>query len=249
MLFAVVDDHPLWRTGLEVELKKAFPTAAVLQARDGEDYEQQCAGGVRPDLALVDYTMRPRDGLATLQWIRQAQPGTRAVLISVDPYPELVRAAMAAGSMGALHKSVDAQELLQAVATVLAGDFHHNWVMRDYLAWSLDPARVALQQRALELTARDLEYCRLQCQAKEPTDAAMAHAMGVKERTVAYHREQAYRKLGVHTRVELLHALVQLHLVACPCGVHRHPLDPGGHGPDGPLPGAAHAPSFPQALP
>lgn len=95
------------------------------------------------------------------------------------------------------------------------------------------------------LTGRELEYIALVCRRMEPTRAQIAQYMGCAEKTVEAHRAKVYRKLGVHTRLELLYTAVEMGLVPCPCG-GRHGEHGGQAG--GPYPmehdgKSGHAPS------
>ncbi len=64
----VVDDHPMWREGVERDLESAgFEVVAV--AANGEEALAR-ALGERPDLILMDLKMPGMDGVAAAQSIR-----------------------------------------------------------------------------------------------------------------------------------------------------------------------------------
>ena len=68
------------------------------------------------------------------------------------------------------------------------------------------------------MSDRQREYIVLVCRPVEPTPAQIAEHMGITEKTVETHRAKVYKKLDVHSRMELLFAAVRLGIVACPCG-------------------------------
>lgn len=66
-------------------------------------------------------------------------------------------------------------------------------------------ARASDDEPAKRLTARELEIAGLV--ANGLSDLNVAKTLGIDEATVGSHLRKVYRKLGVHTRVELAHRL------------------------------------------
>lgn len=74
------------------------------------------------------------------------------------------------------------------------------------------------------LTRREMAYLALTCRIPEPTRAEIAAKWGIAPKTVERHRANVYRKLEVHTRLEMLFSAVQLGLVPCPCRARSAPV-------------------------
>ncbi len=68
------------------------------------------------------------------------------------------------------------------------------------------------------LTKREVQIIHLICKPEEPTLRQIGALWNVNPKTVGKHLESIYRKLKVHTRIELFIKVVEQGLVKCPCG-------------------------------
>ena len=78
------------------------------------------------------------------------------------------------------------------------------------------------------ITARELQICRLLCGPDEPAVKALPSVLDLTLKTVQTHQYKLYRKVGVRTRVGLVHKAIALGLIPCPCRSKA-----GGHRADG----------------
>ncbi|WP_149084041.1 MULTISPECIES: response regulator [Microbacterium] len=115
----LADDHGAIRAGLRIMLE-THDIVVVGEAADG-DVAVRNAAALRPDVVLMDLRMPGRDGVSATEEIVQRGLGDVLVLTSFDE-DELVLAALRAGAVGFLLKTVDAPTLVQAVRAVAAGD-------------------------------------------------------------------------------------------------------------------------------
>lgn len=115
----VVDDHGAIRAGLRIMLE-SHGIVVVGEAADGDSAVRNAAA-VRPDVVLMDLRMPGRDGVSATREIVERGLADVLVLTSFDE-DELVLAAIRAGAVGFLLKSVEARALVQAVRAVAAGD-------------------------------------------------------------------------------------------------------------------------------
>ena len=68
------------------------------------------------------------------------------------------------------------------------------------------------------LTEQERRYILLVCRKPEPSPAEIGVQMDISANTVDRHRCKAYKKLDVHSRLELYLEAVRLGLVRCACG-------------------------------
>lgn len=199
----VADDQAMIRAGL-VALLQAEPDLRVLaEAADG----RAAVAAVRrrpPDVVLMDVRMPNLDGISAAQEIADLTGGrTSVIMLTVHDLDEYVYAALRAGASGFLLKDAPPEELLRAVRTVAAGDallapsVTRRLLQRFAALGMRDPAG-----ELGELTSRETDV--LLEVARGGSNADIARNLGLTELTVKSHLHHMMRKLGLHSRTQLV---------------------------------------------
>ena len=116
----VVDDHPVFRTGLRTLLED-LGVAVVADEADGE-------AGVtavlehRPDVVLMDLQMPGIDGVAATRLIMAENLGVDVLVLTSFSDGERIIAALDAGAVGYLLKDADPDDVLQGIRSVSRGE-------------------------------------------------------------------------------------------------------------------------------
>jgi DNA-binding NarL/FixJ family response regulator len=119
MKILLIDDHPIFRAGLELLLKELAPKAAVFHAGT-------CAQGLELarrkalNLAFLDLGLPDGDGLECLKALKEARPSL-PVVVSGMLDRESVEKALELKAMGFVPKSEDAEMIAAALRAALAG--------------------------------------------------------------------------------------------------------------------------------
>ena len=120
----IADDHPLSREGVRQFLEMEGDIEVVGEASDGLELlsliEQQLPG---PDVALVDARMPRMDGVEATKRIRARFPNVRVLMLSAFDDRDLVFSAVEAGARGYILKDREADHLIEAVRSVVSGQF------------------------------------------------------------------------------------------------------------------------------
>ena len=181
----VIDEQPLWVSGLAMELERAsFQVLATsFEPVEGLQLAQRLA----PDAFVIALEMphAALDGPELIRRARAALPQTRIIALSVHGGPLYERTARAAGADAFAVKTLSGDaivRLIDARAAPQAGQAR----------FGEDPV--------LELTPRELEI--LELVARGYRNGAIAKRLWVTEWTVKFHLANAYRKLGVSNRTE-----------------------------------------------
>lgn len=194
----IADDHVLLLDAFERLLGGAYEI--VGKAADGRELVR-LALALRPDAVVADVSMPELNGLEAARQILASLPRTRIVLLTVHEDEVLAADAFRAGVAGFAVKRAAAGELQQALREVLAGRRFLTPLVADGDARSL-------AQRAGEgslfdrLTPREREV--LQLLAEGRTMKEIGARLGITARTVAFHKYQAGKKLGLRTTAELV---------------------------------------------
>jgi DNA-binding NarL/FixJ family response regulator len=119
----LADDQVLIRSGFAALIDSAEDLEVVGAAGDGAEAVRQ-AGALRPDVVLMDIRMPGVDGLTAARQIA-ADPGlsqVRVIVLTTFEADEYVVEALRSGASGFLGKSVEPDDLLDAIRVVAAGE-------------------------------------------------------------------------------------------------------------------------------
>ncbi|MCK2025774.1 response regulator transcription factor [Microbacterium sp. SSW1-47] len=197
----LADDHGAIRAGLRIMLE-THDIVVAGEAADGEVAVRNAAA-LRPDVVLMDLRMPGRDGVSATKEIVDRDLADVLVLTSFDE-DELVLAAIRAGAVGFLLKTVDAPTLVQAVRGVAAGEGALDpRVTRRALAAVAEsvvdgPPTAAVTPTLGELTAREQEV--LDGILQGWSNAQLAARMRISVPTVKTHVSNVLAKLGARSR-------------------------------------------------
>ena len=187
----LIDDHAMVREGFRRLLEEADGFEVVAEA--GTPGEALSAARAHsPDLALVDLSLGGEtSGLVLLLQLHETFPGMRCVVLSMHDDPGLVLRALERGAQGFFSKAVAAEELIEGLRRVLAGE--------RVLSSDLAPPNAHGQSAAL--TQRERETLRGLLSGLPPK--VVAAALGISDKTLYRHRANLMEKLGARHPGEL----------------------------------------------
>lgn len=200
----IVDDHVLVREGL-TGLIDAQPDLQVVGQAGSMREAITLASRLRPDVILMDFTLPDGTGDEATRVILSTLPNTRIVFLTVHDDDERLFAAISAGAMGYLLKSVRSADLLTRLRGVVRGEvvFSPSIGQRLLEKLSRQPVVRTAKPEAIEkLTEREVEVLRLIGQGH--TNRQIADALNLSVRTVEYHRANLMSKLGLNSRADLV---------------------------------------------
>ncbi|WP_399945871.1 response regulator [Streptomyces sp. BBFR25] len=204
----LADDQALLRATFRILIDTSEDMAVVAEAADGRE-AVALTRAHRPDLVLMDIRMPGTDGLAATAAIC-ADPdlrATRVLVLTTFETDEHVARALRIGASGFLGKDVTAEELLDGIRTVAAGDALLSAAATRSLITrfldSPDPAASPVPSEDLAaLTAREREITALVADGK--SDKEIAAELFLSPLTVRTHVQRAKTKLGARDRAQLV---------------------------------------------
>lgn len=207
----VADDQTLVRQGIESLLALSDEVEVVGLAEDG-DQALDLVGQVDPDVLLLDLRMPGRDGIATLEALRERDSPVPVLVLTTFDDDELVLRALRAGARGYLLKDVTLEDLVSAIRTLSTGATLVQPALTDRIVRGLGaaptPDDFAHLPTPEPLTPRETEVLRLL--ASGFSNREIAEALYLAEGTVKNHISTVLSKLGVRDRTRAV--LRALHL-------------------------------------
>lgn len=204
----IVDDHPLFRDAVKATLARGLLSISTGEAQNAEEALSLIRRD-RWDLVLMDVSMPGRSGLDILRDVQAARPRLPILMVSGNCHPELAMRVLRHGAAGFLSKTSVAEELLQAVKTVLAGGKHVSHDLAREIA--LQTGVRARHDPLESLSNREREILRLIGAAHPPKD--IARTLGLSVKTVSTYRSRILLKLKLRTTADLMRHAIESGLV------------------------------------
>ncbi len=202
MRVLLVDDHTLFRSGLETLLERHGIEVIGTAGNGREGF--MMARELLPDVVLLDMRMPEMSGLEVLSGLRAVGRRMPIVMLTTSNEEQDLVECLRNGANGYLLKDMEPSELVNALRDIVGG----KTVVAPELAGVLarvvqgdveEPVPGALSPFA-ELTPREMEIlCLL---AEGQSNKVIARNLGISDGTVKLHVKAILRKLNVHSRVE-----------------------------------------------
>lgn len=195
----LADDHAMVRQGLAQMLEDDANITVIGQADNGDD-AVSVTKALKPDVAVLDYSMPLTDGATAAKKILRSCPRTRIVILTVHDNVHYAMKSLEAGACGFVLKSAVVQELIQCIRTVHAGGFYVSPVVSDKMMVSLSGGQSHLGVN--ELSPREFELVRLLGSGRRLQDCAKL--MHISESAASTYRARLLKKLKLTCTAELI---------------------------------------------
>ncbi len=199
----LTDDHAVVRSGLRRLLEQHEGIRVVAEAESGEQ-AYQLFGEVKPDVVVMDMSMPGMGGLEALRRILARYQNANIVVFSMHENTTFVTQAMAAGAVGYVTKSGEADDLVSAVRAGAEGKRYLSSTMAHNIALQSTNGDDNPVQK---LTVREFEVFRLLVEGN--TTEEVSNILRIGQKTVANHQTLLRQKLGVSSPVELVRLAIK----------------------------------------
>jgi DNA-binding NarL/FixJ family response regulator len=212
MTVLIIDDHPVFRDGVITVLEQEPSIVAVSEAASYQD-AIRAVHEVRPDVAIVDISLKDGNGLELLADIRSRSPQTRCIVLSVHVDPGIVSRAFSLGAFGFISKGAGRDELLLALERVNAGHTYLDAEAERAFSAGDGSQRTGKRDWDLyqRLTEREREVFLGLAEGK--TRKQIAYDLGISRKTVDVHHTHINDKLGTRESLEIVRMAARLGLI------------------------------------
>ena len=199
----IADDHELIRRGVRNLISTRNGWQIVGEASDGADaIEMTCR--IKPDVAIIDFSMPKLDGAATAAEIARLAPWTSVIVLTMHDSDHVIREVLRSGAKGFVLKSDADNDLIEAVEAVTQNRHFFTKRVADVVLDGYLTGRTAIAHAKdkAKLTSREREIVSLL--ADGVTSKQIAGKLKISVRTVESHRIHINRKLGFGSIAELV---------------------------------------------
>ena len=110
----LVDDHPVFRKGLQYLLDREEDMSVVGEAGDGQSAVELVAE-LSPDIVVMDVNTPGINGIEATKRIVSQFPGTNVVALSIHSEAQFVQNMLQAGAAGYILKETVPEELVKGI--------------------------------------------------------------------------------------------------------------------------------------
>src|SRR6202789_986009 len=184
----IVEDHPVFREGLNMIIAAETDMELVAQASTAEEALQEYRR-TRPDVILMDQRLPGASGTEALIAIRSEFPHARIMMLTTSSGDIEIQRALRAGATAYVLKSTPKNELLRIIGTVSMGRKHIPSDVGSSLAEHMGQE---------DLTPRELEVLELIREGNK--NKQIADQLSISETTVNFHIKNIVDKLQANDR-------------------------------------------------
>jgi len=194
----LADDHTLVLEGLRKILEPECDVVGSVE--DGRSL-LAAAEQLKPDIILLDVSMPLLNGVEAARMLRNAVPGAKVIFVTMHADATYVAGAFRAGASGYVLKRCASLELLNAIHQVLSGRSYITPLIRNDILHDLPGWPLGSGEASGELTVRQREVVQLVAEGRPVKE--IAAILNISSKTVAFHKANVMRKLGIRSTAEL----------------------------------------------
>jgi DNA-binding NarL/FixJ family response regulator len=202
----IVDDHPMMRDGLAQMIANEPDLSVCGEAEEAPEALAQIEK-LRPDLALVDITLRSGSGLELIKDLQARMPAVAVLVISMHDESLYAERVLRAGGRGYIMKQEGGKKLMEAIRQVLSGQTYISPKISAKIVDAFTGRRSGSSSPVETLTDREFEV--FQRIGAGLSTKEIADKLRVSPKTVEVHRVNIKDKLNVATAPELIRFAVR----------------------------------------
>ncbi|MGK5094244.1 response regulator transcription factor [Deltaproteobacteria bacterium TL4] len=204
----IADDHPIVLKGMKELISKMDNFELLGSATNGQEVVRMCLKW-NPDIVLLDIAMPELNGIEAAKQIREHCPATKIVLASMYlKDDEYLREAIALKVDGFVDKSESEENYPKILKAIMNG--------KAYISPEIAKVFLNIYQNeqipaSSKLSKRETEILKLVI--SHNSNQQIAETLFLSTRTIEKHRENMHKKLGTHSKEELIKFAKENHLI------------------------------------
>ena len=194
----LADDHSLVLEGFRRILEDQCEVVGT--AEDGRAL-LEAASRLKPNVVLLDISMPLLNGIDATRQLKKISPDIKVIFVTMHADPAYLNEAFKAGASGYLLKRSAGTELIQAIQSVLGGNYYVTPLLTKGLVNSVIGEAAIPPARQSILTPRQREVLQLVAEGKAVKE--IAQLLNISPKTVEFHKAQIMEQLDLRTTAEL----------------------------------------------
>lgn len=205
----IVDDHPMFREGLQQALMLEDDVNIIGHAENGED-ALRLVRQLEPEVVVLDINLPVMNGMQVARQLRSDRRKAAIIMLTAYHDEEQVLHAMRTGAAAYCSKDITPDELIKVIRDVHNGKYVVNgermderqldeWIQSSIEAMS-GPYIVDADDHFIPLSHREMEI--LQFVTEGMSNKEIAVKLNISQQTVKNHMTSILKKLNVEDRTQ-----------------------------------------------
>ena len=197
---AIVEDSKTTRDGLERIINLSPDYRCVCACTTAED-ALRLLPQQQPEIVLMDIQLPGMSGIECVARLKELLPEVQVIMLTVYADPDRIFSAIRAGASGYLLKRSATERLFEAIREVQAGGAPMSGaIARKVFGYFQDQKTSGAEAESLSKREREI----LELIISGLSNKEIAGRVSISVLTLRWHLKQIYKKLHVHSRVEVV---------------------------------------------
>ncbi len=198
----IVDDHALFRDGLNFVLSQIKGFNIVGEAKNGVEF-LEALELIVPDVILLDISMPEMDGIQATELALKKNPELKIITLSSYGQEVYYYKMIKAGALGFVQKTASKTELEEAIRKVADGqNFFPQKILRNLIVNVGTKGKYGLANGEVKISKREKEILYLICQGNSNNE--IAESLFISPKTVDNHRTNLLSKTNTKNAANLV---------------------------------------------
>jgi DNA-binding NarL/FixJ family response regulator len=201
MRVVIVEDHHLFRKALKLILKSNNVDVED-EFASGKDFLERLPG-LHPDVVIMDIAMPEMDGVETSRQALMMRPDLKILVLSMFGDEDYYYKMISTGVRGFVLKESHPDELMKGIITIAIDENYFSQELLRKIIFKYGSINSFMGKEDVKtFSERELEVLNLLCQGM--TNAEIAEALHISQRTAEGHRASMLRKTDTKNTVALI---------------------------------------------
>lgn len=202
----VVDDHPLMRFGLQLQIKETFPDYTVHLAASYDEALASLAASASPvELIVLDIVIPKGQGIHMVEELKTKYPNTKILIFTSKDEEFNAPLYLQAGADGFLSKMAQQEEFTKALTVVLRGNRYLSMRMQEFYLFESGALRKYQESEYDLLSNREKQILYYILEGRQIKE--ISYLVDLKQSTVSSFKDRILRKMRVSNTIELVNKM------------------------------------------